>query len=376
MSDNKGYTRTISTAEFEGAPRLVLEQPTGDVRVEGWDRAEIEVSITDERELFEVDMLGSQVTVRSMPPRPRPDEFRFDRPDIDLSGLGDLGVGLERMAAKVERTVDRSLRKAGRSLRGINFDFGRWSGGRDYTIRVPHGCDLTLRTSTGDLEVHNVNGTHFIQTSSGDVNMHHVTGNVLSSSASGDVNMHHIEGKLGLRTASGDINAHDLRLADLSVHTASGDVTLDLQSAPERDFEIKCISGDVHMVLPADSRLSLEVNTLSGDINSRFKHEVERRGPGRGRATILHVNGGGPTARISTVSGDIFINPRRGEQPATEPEIGEPTRDLSRQSERDMQEPEGYADRKQQELEILQALERGELSAQDAMQRLTSLERE
>jgi DUF4097 and DUF4098 domain-containing protein YvlB len=374
MTEHKGYTRTVSTAEFAGTPRLVLEQPTGDVRVEGWDRPEIEVSITDERELFEIDESGSQVTVRGVPPRPRPHEFNFERPDIDLSGFGDLGIGLERIAAKVERSVDKSLRKVGRGLKGINFDFGRWSGGRDYTIRVPHDCDVSLRTSTGDLEIHGVNGTHFIQSSSGDVNMHNIKGNVLTSSASGDINVHHIEGKLGIRTASGDINVDKGTLNDLSAHTASGDINLDLLSAPDRDFEIKGISGDVDLTLPANSRLTIEVSTLSGDIDSRFQHEMERRGPGRGRSTTLRINGGGPTARISTVSGDINIHPRKGERVVSD--VGEPTRDLSRRSEDDIREPEGYAARKQHELEILQALERGELSAQDAMQRLTSLERE
>lgn len=372
MGEHKGYTQTVSTAEFDGTPRLVLEQPTGDVRIQGWDRPEIEVSITDERELFEIAQTGSQVTVRSIPPRVKSDEFRFERPNIDLSGLGDLGMGLERIAAKVERRVEKGMRKAGHGLRGINFDFGRWAGGRDYTIRLPHTCDVSLRTSTGDIEIHNINGTHFIQSSSGDINMHHVTGNVLAGSASGDINMHNIDGKLGVRTASGDINVHDARLGDVSVHTASGDINLGLLSTPDRDFEIKGVSGDIDIRLPADSRLTIEVSTLSGDINSRFQHEMERRGPGRGRATTLRVNGGGTAARIATVSGDISIQPIKGERPVDD--VGEPTRDLGRSSGDDVREPEGYARRKEQELEILQSLERGELSAQDAMQRLTSLE--
>ena len=373
MTQQTGYTRTISTAGFDGVPRLVLEQPTGDVRVEGWDRPEIEVSITDERELFEVDESGSQVTIRGVPPRAKSGEFNFERPNIDLSGLGDLGIGIERIAAKVERSVDKSLRKAGRSLKGINFDFGRWSGGRDYTIRVPHDCDISLRTSTGDLEIYGTNGTQFVQSSSGDINMHEITGNVLASSASGDITLSNIKGKVGVRTASGDINVHGASLDDLSVHTASGDVDLVLRSTPDRDFEVKGISGDVNITLPADSRLTIEVSSLSGDISSRFQHEMERRGPGRGRSTTLRINGGGPTARISTVSGDVDIHPPRGERVPRD--VGEPTRDLSRSSG-DRQEPEGYADRKQQELEILQALERGDISAQDAMQRLTSIERD
>ena len=42
----------------------------------------------------------------------------------------------------------------------------------------------------------------------------------------------------------------------------------------------------------------------------------------------------------------------------------------------DIMEPEGYAARQQAQLEILQSLERGELSPQDAMQRLNELDGE
>jgi hypothetical protein len=76
-------------------------------------------------------------------------------------------------------------------------------------------------------------------------------------------------------------------------------------------------------------------------------------------------------ARIATVSGDISIH--RGRSANPDQTVGEPTRDLSRSSEEDRKEPEGYAERKEQELQILQALERGELSAQEAMQRLSKL---
>jgi hypothetical protein len=43
--DERGYSQTVSTAGLNETPRLVLEQPTGDVLVEGWDKPEIMVSV-------------------------------------------------------------------------------------------------------------------------------------------------------------------------------------------------------------------------------------------------------------------------------------------------------------------------------------------
>ena len=48
------FTRTISTAEFTETPRLSLEQATGDLLIEGWDRPEIKIETSDEDEGFEV----------------------------------------------------------------------------------------------------------------------------------------------------------------------------------------------------------------------------------------------------------------------------------------------------------------------------------
>src|SRR5204863_665744 len=87
-----------------------------------------------------------------------------------VSDLQNMGIDLEKMAARVERKVARSLRHVGHRTGQMagNFNLGRWVGGRDYYIKVPYDCDLGLRTSTGDLDVSGVNGTHFIQSTAGD----------------------------------------------------------------------------------------------------------------------------------------------------------------------------------------------------------------
>jgi hypothetical protein len=302
--------------------------------------------------------------------------------------LENLGIGLEKGAARIERQVARQLRHATHRMRHMEgkIDLGRWAGGRDYYIKVPHNCDLTLRTSTGDLSVTNVNGTSFIQTSSGDSVLTRLSGNLLVSSASGEIHAEGIDGKVGVRSASGDLVFRRARLQEISISTASGDIELDLLSVPERAFEVKTVSGDVRVELPPDARLSVEVTTFSGDIHCDLPHERTRRRPGR--TTDLNINGGGTQAHFSSVSGDVSIE--RGSSFVDAPSVregGEPTMDLSRaqaasedlrQAQEDAQQAEAdrkqaEAGRRQSELEILQAVERGELSPQDAMARLSDL---
>jgi hypothetical protein len=129
--------------------------------------------------------------------------------------------------------------------------------------------------------------------------------------------------------------------------------------------------------MPRDSRLTVEVQTLSGDIDCDLPHERVRLGTARGKQLI--INGGGPFVRLQTVSGDVLINSnteRDDDDDEDDDEHGATT-DLSR-SRRDFEaqvESEARAARQQAELDVLQAVERGELSPQEAMDRLRNIGR-
>jgi putative adhesin len=406
-----GYTQTISTAGFTETPTLALEQPTGDVHVESWDRPEIQVSISDEG-IFEIEQNGSQVVVKN-----RPGKFKlvdFLEPAADE--LRELGVDLSRMASDVERNLQRgvhrgmkSVKKMGRNI-NIDIDLSNWRGGRDYNIMVPHNCDLILRTSSGDLSIVGVTGTHSLQSTSGDVRVRDMAGNTLISTASGDIGIEDVKGKLATRTASGDIRTKNLGLSEVSATTASGDLELDLNRLPEGNFEVRTVSGDLNLYLPPSAAFRAQVHTLSGSVRCGFPREVVDYTSSQKRETVLNVNGGGRTIQLHTVSGDVSIRIHKDagqstgqttEQPnnlsftrspgnPTTYRGGQPTMDLSRSQNQsqpgayaatdethgDITQSEGYAARQQAELEILQQVERGEITPQEALTRLSALESE
>ncbi len=381
MTNREDNTQTISTAEFADKPRIMLEQATGDVHIEGWDRPEVQVSTDDGREI-QVEQEGSQIIIRSRFRRERDDEHESHRQHRrhgpDFGDFGDLSLGLEGIAAQVERGVVRSMRKLGRRIES-EIEIGRWMGGRDFKIKAPHQCDITLRSSTGDLEVSDIQGALYLQTANGDIRLENIEGAAIVRSASGDIQVEQITGKLGVNSASGDIRIDQARLEELSAHTASGDIGLDMLNVPSKGFDIKTVSGDLTVELPGNARLTAQLSTFSGDLDCNMSHERVQRGPGRGREQTITINGGGPLAHFSSLSGDVSIHGNK--KKSVENPAGEPTMDLSRNAapssgaeSGDISEPEGYAARKQASLEILQAVERGELSAQDAALRLSELE--
>jgi Toastrack DUF4097 len=363
-------TQTISTANFTETPRLVLEQPVGDITIEGWDNPAVEVTDADDGD-FDIGVLGNQITVRSAHRHKR----RFNEAiEPAIRELDRFGVNAERIASRVERQVERGMRRMRHGF-NIELDLGRWTGSRDYRIKVPHNCDLMLRTSSGDIYIKDVTGTMFVQTTSGDLQMHRVSGNLLVSSASGDMNLRNVSGKLGARTASGDLLIEQAELQELGVQSASGDIRAYLQRVPEREFQVQTVSGDVMVWLPSNARLTAELRTMSGELMCRFPHDLIKRSGSR--VTTLTINGGGTTAQFASVSGDVTLRPQIVD------EGGARTTDLSRteseegesESTDDITEPEGYASRQQAELDILQAVERGEITSQEALQRLSELGR-
>ncbi|HST04651.1 MAG TPA: DUF4097 family beta strand repeat-containing protein, partial [Chloroflexia bacterium] len=273
MTETKGYTRTISTAELNDTPRVALEQPTGDVYVEGWDKQEVEVSTSDTDGYFEVDQQGSQITIRNNPGRVKFVDF-LEPVQSELRDLG-VEVNIDKVASKVERSLERTMRHAGKHGFNINVDLGNWSwrGGRDYYIKVPHNCDLSLRTSSGDLHITGVNGTLLCQTSSGDLHLKDLGGTLLANSASGDVTIVGLEGKLAVRTASGNIKTRNTDLDEVNVQTASGDIEIDFVQLPPRDITIVAVSGDLTMYAPYDARFTLQTRTVSGSLSCGFPRE-------------------------------------------------------------------------------------------------------
>lgn len=373
MNETKGYSRTISTAEFTDTPRVSLEQPTGDVYVEAWDKPEVEVSTSEADGYFEIAEEGSQITIRNNPGKVKFVDF-LEPVQTELRDLG-VDVDLDRVASKVERSIARGMRHAGKHGFNVNVDLGNWSwrGGRDYHIKVPHNCDLSLRTSSGDLHIKDVTGTLLFQTSSGDLRLNNIGGNLLANSASGDIAIRGLKGKMAVRTASGNITTRETELAEVSVQTTSGDIELDFVQLPTGTIEVRDVSGDLLVYAPYDARFTLQTRTLSGSVRCGFPREKASYRSANKRETTLDINGGGNPIQVGTVSGDITVRPRS--LPKETENTGAGTTDLSRTADNhgDISRPEGYVSRQQAELDILQKVERGEFSPQEALQALSRL---
>ncbi|MGB8378188.1 MAG: DUF4097 family beta strand repeat-containing protein [Rhodanobacteraceae bacterium] len=105
--------------------------------------------------------------------------------------------------------------------------FGNHYAYIDVTVRMPAQLALTLRDSSGDLEIGGVSGTVHLTDSSGDIRLHDLGGAVEISDTSGDIRADGIGGTITiLSDSSGDIDIANVK-GDAMVHQdSSGDIDL------------------------------------------------------------------------------------------------------------------------------------------------------
>jgi len=164
------------------------------------------------------------------------------------------------------------------------------------------------------------------------------------------------------------------------IETTSGDVRLDAPLTGEGPFEIQTVSGDVTLV--GRTGLRIEARTVTGDLRSDLPHRFDKS-PGHKK---LVVGDGGTTVGFKSVSGDFRVVASRDGGPASLPALPTapsapipPTPPGPPIAPQATSGANGTAERHEAghevaRLDILHALERGELSVEAAMQRLADIE--
>lgn len=214
----------------------------------------------------------------------------------------------------------------------------------DYTVQVPPACSLHISGVSNSASIEGVQGDLTLSTISGDVQLGELSGALKISSVSGDGQASRLSGSLELDTVSGDVSFRDSQFESLQASTVSGDLQFHtaLQAGP---YKIKSVSGDVSLHLPAEAACTIQSDSLSGDVHCNLPVTSRKHSAHHKR---LEVQGGGVIVTHSSVSGDLHVfapQPASGNAGANEAASAD-------------------------HMPVLERVERGELSVQEALELL------
>jgi hypothetical protein len=225
-------------------------------------------------------------------------------------------------------------------------------GGYELTVEaeVPAATQLDLTAVSSDVDVTDLRGDQRYRTVSGDLSVSNAGGSVRLESVSGDATIR-AEGSIAVQSqgVSGDLNVTAPILESLRATTVSGDVELEAQLDAKGDFRVETVSGELAVGLVGDA--TFEIHGLSTDVSSELDHRLE----GQVDRRRLIIGSGSPRLVFNSMSGDVKVRrPRRiSPRPASATPRAEPT-----------------AAERQSELDVLRALERGEIDVDEATRRL------
>jgi Putative adhesin len=172
----------------------------------------------------------------------------------------------------------------------------------DYDITLPKNSAISSATGSGDIVIQDVGANVKAQSGSGSVRVHGVQGPTILGTGSGDIELQQTgPGDVKAETGSGSIRLQGLAGA-LKASTGSGDI--EAQGQPTADWKLSTGSGSVRLIV-GNARFNLDADTGSGGIN--VSQPITMQGSLNRHHVSGAVNGGGPTIRVGTGSGDIQI---------------------------------------------------------------------
>jgi hypothetical protein len=212
---------------------------------------------------------------------------------------------------------------------------------------VPRQALLRYSGVSADLTETGFGASQRYQTISGDLVLTDVAGSMRVRSVSGSVSIR-ATGPIDLEatSVSGDLSVAAPRIERMAVNSVSGDIEVDAELAAGSPHRVETVSGDFGLGLVGDA--TVEVRGLSTDVDIALPHRTEGS---RDRRRYV-VGGGGPLLAFGSMSGDLSLHASRRAPPAAASATHQRSSDVGT------------------ELEVLRALERGEIDVDEAARRL------
>jgi len=263
---------------------------------------------------------------------------------------------------EITQDTDGSVRVETRSNDSL-FGFLSHPPKVEYNLRVPQGIHLEASCVSSTLNVSDLEGVFRLKTISGDVELAHLTGPIKLSAVSGDISGSHMAGVLELGTVSGRVRLVESNFPNADASTVSGDLILQTPVA-EGPYHFSSVSGSVRLLVPPDTHCNAELNSVSGTIRSSLPATTTHMGHG---LKVTQIGSGGTAVRLKSVSGSLSFEVEgvpTSNVLVTSANPAAPVPPIPPAS------PATSSPAPLSTAEILQRIERGEMSVDEAIKRM------
>jgi hypothetical protein len=214
----------------------------------------------------------------------------------------------------------------------------------DYVVKMPRNSTLRIKGVSNTVFADGLNGDFDFNTVSGDLTLQNLSGPVRINSVSGKISARNVAGSLDLSTVSGNADFRESQLTSMKAKTTSGDMGFE-SGLFDGPYRFSSVSGNVSLTLPLGAHCSAQLHSISGKISTMLPTSVRSYGHGD---QAVDIQGGGPLVTVNSVSGNLRLRSNGNPQPTSNP-TG--THTVNRR-------------------EILERIERGEISPDEALVQL------
>jgi hypothetical protein len=180
--------------------------------------------------------------------------------------------------------------------RGSFAMFGTFFGsndGMEFDVSVPRAAWVQVNSVSADIKAHFLSGEQSYKTVSGDIDLDPDGGRIKAVTVSGDVQVRAAEPiELSVNTTSGDMNIQGAMINRLDVRTVSGDI----------EFEAGFAVGPLHTIESVSGDVSIESST---GVTVDVKSSMDLR---RGGSRAYVAGDGSAQVRFRTLSGDCHVS--------------------------------------------------------------------
>ncbi|HWU90551.1 MAG TPA: DUF4097 family beta strand repeat-containing protein, partial [Kofleriaceae bacterium] len=211
--------------------QIAIDNPLGDVRIEGHDKASIEIETRKQG----------------------PNEEAIDRLHITLTPQPDGTV-------RITTTAD-----GGREFKTL----ARGAVKLDLIVRAPRDARVEAASSSGALEVHDMDAGGELDTASGRISVRNVSGELSTHSVSGPTKLTQVFGSVDAQTLMSEIDLDSIGGEKLVASANDGKIAG--RRVRSRHVELTTVSGMIVLEGESPLRGRLIVATMKGDIQVRMR---------------------------------------------------------------------------------------------------------